>query len=649
MLSNSMQIMSNIMPGDVISNWDAFGLLTHQLSRHEFTNNEETLDRERLVNALQSATTSRNFTCQQQEELVELACQGFESCVAVLPCGAGKSMTFLVPAIYDMLKTTIVIVPTISILLSHIGELSRCNIAYLFSSGDSTSVSSFVHNFETTSGRAAVIILTVEALKNSRITDCITKLSRTAALRNIILDEAHAYLCSMTYRTSMSSIRFLKRFHTPIILLSATLPDSLALMTLVYCGFPAGETVKRIIKCPNLDRITIEAEEIDLDKLYPTAAQRAMGLVQEGSYVQIMCLTRKCCREIKAALNDACPNEVLTADTDIAEAGQTLKKWETGALHILITTTTGSAGINNQFADAIVFAGGAYHAVDMVQSMGRIARRPGSKGKSIILHCSSLAESLRHGASGARYLIRLAKQLALDNVNEEQLGQALSMNGAWRDMIAHPCWKQYLLQAVNPCCSSSNQRDTVQTCLALGTTSMCGACKQYRADDETNLVSMDLRENDVNNTPPESEQYASVFSQTASHDLHQIKQAAKLYLLQLENSCVCNDTNCSGTQGCIKYHNCCLRCMSNQHQVRHCSEQWRFPQNTCCFRCGDPRTSTRHGDHMCPLQEKLKHIISQAYQRQLSNSCSFNSLQEYLTSLYTSDCEKLWRFLASTP
>jgi len=135
--------------------------------------------------------------------------------IVIAPTSSGKSLLFQLTAALNPEMTIVVVVPFKNLLNNQREKLQEAGITHWV----------FSEN-EQAAPNVQIVLVQVERI-SSNLLDYLTLLNLKLKLKMVVLDEAHEYVVSQTYRPKLEKIRLLKRIPVPLLLLSATLPRDL--------------------------------------------------------------------------------------------------------------------------------------------------------------------------------------------------------------------------------------------------------------------------------------------------------------------------------------------------------------------------------------------------------------------------------------
>ncbi|KAJ9625939.1 hypothetical protein H2203_004708, partial [Taxawa tesnikishii (nom. ined.)] len=140
----------------------------------------------------------------EQEQTLTTIMSWTEQVVAILPTGAGKSLSFMLPCTLPDAGITILIVPLVSLRADLLRRIRELNIAHLeWLPGESR--------------EASLIIVSVEAAATTHFTKYARSLIVQQKLDRIVIDECHLTVTAVDYRSSivdLTAVRNLRTHHT---------------------------------------------------------------------------------------------------------------------------------------------------------------------------------------------------------------------------------------------------------------------------------------------------------------------------------------------------------------------------------------------------------------------------------------------------
>lgn len=131
----------------------------------------------------------------------------------ILPTGAGKSMTYVIPTILNPSKVSVVIIPLSCVITDQIFKLTKYNIKAV-----KWPDKPFQHN-------SNLLFASVEHIANSDFRSHMKQLHYRNELGRLIIDEAHMLFTDNNYRDIMNELYSFREVSVPLVFLTATMPD----------------------------------------------------------------------------------------------------------------------------------------------------------------------------------------------------------------------------------------------------------------------------------------------------------------------------------------------------------------------------------------------------------------------------------------
>jgi len=153
------------------------------------------------------------FRSEEQKEGTIAVIEGVSPLFIILPTGAGKSVTFMVPALLPEAKTTVVITPLVA-LANDI--LSRCQDAQ---------IDCIIYG-RVKARMAKIIIVVTESAVSSNFVQTILDIHLKGQLDHIVFDEIHKLITDVNFRPKLEQLQQLA-LPVPYLFLTATFPPTL--------------------------------------------------------------------------------------------------------------------------------------------------------------------------------------------------------------------------------------------------------------------------------------------------------------------------------------------------------------------------------------------------------------------------------------
>lgn len=147
----------------------------------------------------------------EQQQAMAMIMSWTEQVVAILPTGGGKSILFMLPCTLPDARSTILVLPLVSLRVDLIRRMSELKIDYLvWLPGEQR--------------EARLIIVTVEAACTKDFLRYAQALIANQKLDRVVVDECHLTVTAARYRAAMIDLGLLRGLRTQFVYLTATLP-----------------------------------------------------------------------------------------------------------------------------------------------------------------------------------------------------------------------------------------------------------------------------------------------------------------------------------------------------------------------------------------------------------------------------------------
>jgi len=287
-----------------------------------------------------------------QREVIN-ACLASRDVFAVLPTGAGKSLTFMLPALLQPAGVTLVVSPLVSLMQDQVGRLRRLGlVAELLAEGavdKATTTRALNATAEPLSSGLRFLYVTPERVAKSKL--LLSKLQRcyvAGHLQRVVVDEAHCcaaqghdfrpdYLALGTLRASFP--------RSPILALTATASDAIVRDVRDTLQMATASCIFRgHFDRPNL-RLAVRPKQ-GASEQYDEIAQ--VALIDHAGHPGIVyTLSRTDAEKTAAALLErGVSAEAYHAGCDAAERQRVQHAWETGQLQVVVATVAFGLGID---------------------------------------------------------------------------------------------------------------------------------------------------------------------------------------------------------------------------------------------------------------------------------------------------------------
>jgi hypothetical protein len=628
-----------------------------------------------LKNALKELLGRKaNYRSVDQNRMIDIAANSVVRHAFVgLPCGHGKSLSWMVPTMASYLSgrhvgLRIVILPY-KFLLGHIvhhatsllGLLEeKLRVHFLDSSQiDKESCPDVLTGKDV----PALIFLNLDgaALLIRFHLARLQALARQNILKRVYLDELQQLVVEYGFRSSYQCLRELGRIGIPIMCLSGSMPCEIAMYLMSYCGLTQSlENASVDIVNPtdpvgdgfSFDVVVVNDVATAIIDFVLTTRVGACHVLC-SSLILVAAVTKELSKTLRVLS--------VTGNSSYQEQIRCSKSWLKGEYDVLVSTVVGLVGNENKFCKTIVVGGFLFNVSSLVQAIGRL--RPTQRGaeskvqvfrfpfrsvdrvdaseKSSTLF-SEMVEAGCLNELNKELFSRIYAPIGLQEVLSMKEGCYLQGLSACFGFARLQCNRCGLCLRSNSKCSSNSSLNRVSLSNVAGQHEEphvpqrgCGALvnpyKKRTASietdcDDTKRIRLKDR-NDVLTSQQVAEETMKVSKL--------LRRKAKWVFGELLYRCLaCGKADCNGEM-CL---NACFRCGNKFHNSNACCFNNGkllkiLPNKGVCFGCFDTRqhTMTKHDMLACPLKRRLKRLLFLDHERK------GNSFEEYMRQLYSSE------------
>ena len=329
----------------------------------------------------------------QKEAMIAVAKNDGDTLV-VIATGGGKTAVALGPVFFET-GYSIWIAPLKALLSETASKMRQLGLHV-------DTVHTFTRDVRESFGN--VLLISPEDLSLERFERIMSIIGRRKLLNRVVIDEAHLVATDAAYRQSMRQLGIASQNGTSanIVMLSATVPDSIQEVVVTGCGstmtgldIHKGDPFRGNLR---IDVIGLDngSESLLRDKCVDSVIQLAMST--KGSCRAIVyCLTRSTVRYLYGKLRTSVMGSevgkrlsfgMYHGELPAEASARQLEFWrreEREGVKVMVATTAFGCGIDAPDVRLVVLAGGCRHLVEFWQEAGR-AGRDGKPADVIVLY-----------------------------------------------------------------------------------------------------------------------------------------------------------------------------------------------------------------------------------------------------------------------
>ena len=321
-----------------------------------------------IANALSVVTGKQDvsFQSEAQELAIKEAVVRQNDLLVVLPTGGGKSAVYMVPAVLELGKLHIVIVPLLSLLVDLV---RRCEDAGI-------SATIWHEGLNVSSG---ILFVQVEkAASNGFIQYLMVNKDKIA---RFVYDECHLFVTQKQFRPAMNQAAQLRaqvNIAVPTILLSATVP--LQMEEDLQDHFQMRVKIVRMSTMRHNLRYVVNIVDTDTrvnEVLYSSLISDNLLKNSALARAIVYCRSRERCETVSDFLNKQSEQSISSfyhANMTQVEREQGFKNWASGKTKIMVATSAFGAGIDYPNVVKVIHIDPAHSLVDYAQECGRAGR-----------------------------------------------------------------------------------------------------------------------------------------------------------------------------------------------------------------------------------------------------------------------------------
>ena len=323
------------------------------------------------------------FRSEEQAQAVQIALQGGQDLLAILPTGGGKSLVFQLPAWVEKDQTTVVIIPFVALLEEMEDRCKELNLScHIWRKSDA------IYG----PPKTQIVLAAVEHAVTSEFQQFLIQLESTDVLTRLVLDECHVVLTHRDFRGVLRRLSSVIRcVCVQLILLTATLPVEMEESLRINLGCERWHVIRKRAERPEIKyRVEILSEarsRRDLNREVGKLLRSKLPDFKDDDRVIIYCLQKDWAEDLARYLNDKFGEElcgIYHAKMDISERRKIYERWKEGGISIMVATSALGAGIDHPKVRLVIHHGHAGSMIDLCQETGR-AGRDGNPAEAVTL------------------------------------------------------------------------------------------------------------------------------------------------------------------------------------------------------------------------------------------------------------------------
>lgn len=303
-----------------------------------------------------------------------------EQVVVVLATGSGKTLLFMVGAALEDARTTIVILPTVSLRGDMLRRVRKVGIKH----------SVWLPGSKTTNRASRLVVVSAEAACTESFLTYARRLADQQQLDRIVVDECHLTVTASKFRESMSNLAwYVRQIRTQTVWLTATLPPEMEGTFMEHNHLVRPHIIRESTNRANI-RYTVNRGKRGAGGLAERACalvssfqERHKDIFRDGRQkIIVYCLTIELVEEVASLMG--CPFYVADSGTE-EEKKTIIDGWlRIGGPVAIVATGALGAGFDYPHVRLVIHIGAPMKMTDFSQESGR-AGRDGMAAESVVL------------------------------------------------------------------------------------------------------------------------------------------------------------------------------------------------------------------------------------------------------------------------
>jgi superfamily II DNA helicase RecQ len=305
------------------------------------------------------------FRTEQQEAAVEAVVEGITPLFIILPTGAGKSLSFMIPAMFADAGTTVVVMPLVALAED---MLRRCKDA---------GIDCIIYGRVQLRSATIIVVVTESAVTGS-FGQTILDIHLRGRLDRIVFDEIHKLVMDVGFRPKLEQLRNLA-LSVQYLFLTATFPPSLIDKFDESMLIENPTFIRQVNQKPRVRYNVKRFRGRDGLRNMRREVQDMSEMCQGLEKVLVFCGTRDDCNKWAGSFG------VDVYYSDSLNKREVLEKWKSG---LLFATGALGAGVDIDGIKCVIHVGKPYGMINFDQEVGR-----GGRGGEIVTSTVMMLEN----------------------------------------------------------------------------------------------------------------------------------------------------------------------------------------------------------------------------------------------------------------
>lgn len=305
------------------------------------------------------------FKSESQAQLLNSIVLGHAEIVGVLGTGAGKSLSFMLPACLPNAATTVVVVPLVALKSDVVRRCREANVAHSVWSRH-TPPQEYIG--------CQLLFVAVEEAVSRRFRTFLGQLDASDGLDRVVFDESHLILTASRYRPKMALVKELREYRCQVVFLTATLPPLMQAqfeqrMLLFQPCVVRSLTFRRDL----FYHLQRSSRPGDFLEYMERGVQATLVAIAPEEDARAIVYTQTRGEADKLSQRLTCP--VYYSDSgSTEEKEEVLQRWRQGTSKVVVATSAFGMGVDYPCVRAVIHMGPPRDMISFAQEVGRLGR-----------------------------------------------------------------------------------------------------------------------------------------------------------------------------------------------------------------------------------------------------------------------------------